>query len=829
MRKVFTTLLLATCLQGTLQAQIHSQSGDSAWKEAYRASAAKINDIQNTKLDVRFDYDKSYMYGKAWITFQPHFYPTDSLALDAKGMDVKKVALLNGGKEIPLKYTYEDSLQLHIQLDRTYTRSDKYTVYIEYTAKPDELKAQGSAAITDAKGLYFINPKGTDKNKPTQIWTQGETESNSVWFPTIDKPDQKTKIEIAMCVPSKYVTLSNGLLIHQHKNSDGTRTDTWKLDMPIAPYLVFMGVGDYAVVKDSYKGKEVAYYVEHAYKDVARKIFGNTPEMMGFFSKITGIDYVWPKYDQIVGRDYVSGAMENVTATLHQESAQQNARELTDGNSWENVIAHELFHHWFGDLVTAESWSNLTVNESFANYSEQLWQEYKYGKDAGDAQGYEEMQGYLRSRSANKDLVRFYYKDKEDMFDAVSYNKGGRVLNMLRHYVGDDAFFKSLNLYLNTHKFSTGEAHQLRLAFEEVTGQDLNWFWNQWYFGAGHPVLDISYVYDSSAHTMIVAIEQQQKTGQVFQLPIDIDIYSDGKKKRHSVWMRKQRQLYSFAVNAKPELVNVDGDKVLLAEKNDHKSLQAFIKQYSLGGNYIDRKEAIDYAADHLQETGAKDFLVGALKDPFYGIRRDILQQTNPKSYSPEDLKSVQTIAINDPNRTVRAAAIDVLAFTGDPVYKPLFLAAVNDSSYSVAGAALQGLAELDQKAAMELLPQVEKDAKGRLASIVQKLTILTKTDADFDEIYGDYTTLPMGQAKVSGLFDMISYMNNLKELEHFKKMTDAVVGVREKLAKMYPPFKDRINQALTTLLEKKTKAHGQAANQAIDQQQIDYLKSQIK
>jgi len=829
MRNLFIALLAAACMQAPIHAQIHKQSVDTSWKEQYRASFPKINDIQSTKLDVRFDYNKSYLYGKAWITLQPHFYPTDSLTLDAKGMNITSVSLVKGSRQFPLKYTYQDSLKLHIQLDRTYKGGEDYTVYIVYTAKPDEIKSHGSAAITDDKGLYFINPKGLEKDKPTQIWTQGETESNSVWFPTIDKPDQKTKIEIAMRVPSKYVTLSNGLLIQQQKNSDGTRTDTWKLDMPIAPYLVFMGVGDYAIVKDQYEGKEVAYYVEPAYKDVARRIFGNTPEMIGFFSRILGMDYVWPKYDQIVGRDYVSGAMENVTATLHQESAQQNARELTDGNRWEDVIAHELFHHWFGDLVTAESWSNLTVNESFANYSEQLWETYKYGKDAGDAQAYNELQGYLHSGSAHKDLVRFYYKDKEDMFDAVSYNKGGRVLNMLRHYVGDSAFFKSLNLYLNQHKFSTGEAHQLRLAFEQVTGQDLNWFWNQWYFGAGHPVLDISYVYDSSANKMIVAIEQQQKSGQVFQLPVDIDIYQGGQKKRHSVWMRHQRQLFSFAVNGRPELVNVDGDKILLAEKTDHKDLQAFIAQYKLGGNYVDRKEAIDYASDHLDEPGAKDFLISALNDPYYGIRKDILQQTNPNSYSAEDFKKIQQIAQNDANRTVRAAAVDVLAFTGDTAYKALFEAGIRDSSYSVAGASLQGLAKVDQAAAMQVLPEMEKDAKGRLASVVQKLTILTKSDADFDEIYKNFTDLPMGQEKVSGLFDMISYMNNLKDPDHFKKMTDAVVELREKIAAMYPPFKERINEALTQLLTKKTQAHAQASDQKADQAEIDYLKSKIK
>src|SRR6186713_1500192 len=383
------TGLLSACL---LWAQQSPEEKDEAWKKNYRASATKFNDLIDTRLDVKFDYAKSYLYGKAWITLKPHFYATDTLRLDAKGMDIHQVAIVKASGNVPLKYEY-DGMSLTIHLDRVYSNADKYIIYIDYTSKPNELKTQGSAAITDARGLYFINPKGEDKEKPIQIWTQGETEANSAWMPTIDKPNQKTTEEIYMTVPAKYVTLSNGLLVGQKNNKDGTRTDYWKMDLPHSPYLFFMGVGDFAIVKDKYKAMDVDYYVEKKYESVARKIFGNTPEMIGFYEKILGVPYQWPKYAQIVGRDYVSGAMENTTATLHQESAYQNARQLTDGNGWEETIAHELFHQWFGDLVTAESWSNLTLNESFANYSETLWDEYKYGKDAGASQNFSDMQG----------------------------------------------------------------------------------------------------------------------------------------------------------------------------------------------------------------------------------------------------------------------------------------------------------------------------------------------------------------------------------------------------------------------------------------------------
>lgn len=570
------------------------------------------------------------MYGKAWVTLKPHFYATDSLVLDAKGMDIHKLEMVNGNKMTPLKYEY-NGMVLNIKLDKFYKGGENYTIYIDYTSKPNELQVKGSAAISDARGLYFINPKGEDKQIPTQIWTQGETEATSVWCPTIDKPNQKTTQEIYMTVPGKYVTLSNGKLTSSKKNADGTRTDYWNMNLPHAPYLFFMGVGEYAVIKDAYKGKEVSYYVEKEYAPVARKIFGNTPEMMAFFSKITGVDYPWVKYAQITGRDYVSGAMENTTATIHQESAQQDARELVDGNKWESTIAHELFHHWFGDLVTAESWSNLSLNESFANYSETLWDEYKNGKDAGAAQNFSDMQGYLSSQSNSKDLVRFRYADKEDMFDAVSYNKGGRILHMLRNYLGDSAFFKGLNLYLTTHKFKSAEAHHLRLALEEVSGRDLNWYFNQWFFGSGHPKLDINYVYDDNAKNLSVLIKQTQNGNKIFKLPIAIDIYNGANKQRHNIWVEQAEHTFTFSYQSKPDLVNVDADKTLLCEKKDNKTLENYIHQYKYAGNYLDRREAIEACAKMQDEPKALELLKLALKDDFHGLRNYALGQIDLK------------------------------------------------------------------------------------------------------------------------------------------------------------------------------------------------------
>ena len=349
----------------------------------YREAETILTDLVHTKLEVNFNWTNSTMNGVATITAKPHFYSTDSLILDAKGMKINSVKLDGSA----LTYSYKDNY-LRIKLNKQYAKDQKYTVVIDYVAQPETVEAEGSSAISGAKGLYFINPTGEDKSKMPQIWTQGETEASSVWFPTIDSPNAKTTQEIYITVEDKFVTLSNGKLIQKTKHKNGTRTDYWKQDLPHAPYLFMFAVGEFKIVKDTYTKQngqkiDVNYYVEQEWEASAKAIFGETPAMISYFSKLLGVEFPWDKYHQIVVRDYISGAMENTGAVVFGDFVYKNDKELLDDND-QSIIAHELFHHWFGDLVTCESWANLPLNESFANYAEYLWNEYKYGKDVAD-------------------------------------------------------------------------------------------------------------------------------------------------------------------------------------------------------------------------------------------------------------------------------------------------------------------------------------------------------------------------------------------------------------------------------------------------------------
>lgn len=813
-------IMLLVGLFSTASAQMPRQRDDNnPALKIYRATPPKINDLINTRLDVRFDYKKCYLYGKEWVTLKPHMYATYTLRLDAKGMDIHNISMVKNGRIFPLKYVYQDSLSLAIQLDRVYHNNESYTIYIDYTSKPNELSHhKGSAAINDAKGLYFINPDGKDKNKPIQIWTQGETQASSAWFPTIDEPEQKTTDEISMTVPAKYVTLSNGRLASQKLNHDGTRTDTWKMDLPHSPYLFMMAVGDFKIYHDSWRGKPVDYYLEPKYAPYAKQIFGNTPEMIDFYSKLLGVDYPWNKYAQIVVRDYVSGAMENTSATLHGEQVQETARQMID--SYYNTdaaqidIAHELFHQWFGDYVTCESWSNITMNESFADFSEMLWAEHKYGKDMADAHSYDAMEKYfMLPGGKNKDLVRFHYIDKEDVFDAVTYEKGGRILNMLRNYLGDAAFFKGLNIYLKTNAFKNGEAQQLRLALEEASGLDLNWYFNQWYYGHGNPNLNITYKWDEGTKTETVYLAQTQD-GHPFILPFAVDVYAGGKKIRYKEWMRDKADTLTFLSSTKPDLVNVDGDKVLLAQKNDGKSLDEYVFQYFNAPLFLDRYEAITAAAANQSDRGAQKVMIAALKDKYYGLQIKAIRALDMSTAAIRDaaLPILISLAHNDVNTLVRAAAIASLGDMKLAGNMNLFKQSVNSRSYAVAGAALTAISKLDAAESVRLARSVEKDSGGPLAQAIMTIYAANGNSGEWQYMLQTFREAS-GRAKF-GLLDKFAGFT-----ERIDNPADAQQGIAEleKLGKSSKRLSRRVIDILNTIKEKREKMNDDASAQAAD------------
>lgn len=666
----------------------------------YRSSEPREHDLLHTRLEIQFDWENHHLLGKATLQLKPYFYPQSTLVLDAKGFDIHSINLVSDGAEEsrskPLNYQY-DSLIISIQLDKTYQRDEPYWVSIDYTAKPDEFTAGGSTAITSDKGLYFI-----DDPSP-QIWTQGETEAGSRWFPTIDIPSERSTQEMFITVDDRYVTLSNGTLVYSQVNESSsssdsvlTRTDYWKMDQPHAPYLFMVAVGEFAVVEDQWKDMPVNYYLDSAYAPYAKDIFGRTPQMLSFFSDKLGVTYPWPKYSQVIVRDFVSGAMENTTASVFYDALLVDDRELLD-DRWDGIIAHELFHHWFGDLVTCESWANLPLNESFATYGEYLWSEHYYGKDEAEYVRWEQLQNYLsEAEDKQVDLIRFHYADQEEMFDRHSYDKGSLVLHMLRNYVGDAAFFTALERYLTQHAYSSVEIHNLRMAFEEVTGQDLNWFFNQWFLSSGHPKFQVDHAYEHGTLTISVVQLQDLESTPLYQIPVSVDVWVNNTRRSYELWIDREEQEFQIELSATPQLVLFDSDASLLAEVNHDKSSQEWMYQFRNTDSFVQQLASLRSLVNDSTTTLGDTILHEALENDFWVIRRLAINALEDR-LTDEDTQKVNQLSFlaeKDEKSLVRADALNALASINPEQYRELFLASLQDSSYAVVGTAIAGYAQ---------------------------------------------------------------------------------------------------------------------------------------
>jgi aminopeptidase N len=744
----FLLLAVMVGLEGCKSSSGTVSDGDGVWdtlaveeqdfwmEEAvpYQAAATRSMDLLHMKLQLKFDWKSQQVIGMAQLLLTPYFYPQKTVVLDAQDFDLKSVAISKGSDYMEgLPYRY-DGQELEVYLPKELTPGDTVELVIDYVAFPEKNSGEGSAAITDTKGLYFIDPMDTIPGKPTMLWTQGETEHSSKWFPTIDRPNERLTHDIWLTVPDSLVSISNGRLIQQESLGNGLRKDHWKMDLPHAPYLVAIAVGDFAKVTASHGDLPLGYYVEKGFEKGAAKVFASTPQMIGYFEKTLGVPFPWQKYDQIVVRDFVSGAMENTTASIFMEELLLDEREALD-SEWDYIIAHELFHQWFGDLVTAESWSNLTLNEAFANYSEYLWNAHRYGQDQADLKLVVEKEGYFaEAETEPKELIRFNYADAEDLFDAHSYNKGGLVLHMLRRQLGDAAFFKGLNLYLIKHAFQAVEAHDLRLAMEQVSGQDLNGFFNQWFFAKGHPELKIEVDY-SKPENLLLRFSQVQDLNEfpVFQLPITVSWYEGAVRKTKTVQLNQAEQEIALENGNPISMVYVNEGQEIVMKGNQVMSNAQYLRQFKESQLGVARFAALDslVSREAAEELGV--VLPLTLEDSFAAIRERglslLLAGDEWKESLAELEEKIYRLAEEDTDNKVRSGALEVLAEWNPSGYRGTFTRLARDPSYLVAGAALMGLARVtDPAVELSWMETFERETNFRMSVGLAEYYLENKT-----------------------------------------------------------------------------------------------------
>ncbi len=676
--------------------------------------------IKHLRLDLRFDYDRRYVEGAATFTLSPMNDGLTHFELDIAEMMIKSVALTaverRGTGDLqsssrPFVGQFARRLEfetrpekLVIELDRPYERKEQLTIEIAYSCSP-------------RKGLFFVEPDESYPGKPRQIWSQGENEDAHWWFPCHDVTNQKMTTEMIATVQSSFFALSNGELIGvRENNGEGTRTYHWSQSQPHPAYLVTIVIGDYEALIDDYDGLPISYYV---YKDRVRegqRLFASTPRMIKFFEERFGYAYPYPKYAQVLVDDFMFGAMENTSASTFTDRCLLDDHAAID-LSYDDIVAHELAHQWWGDLVTCKDWSHIWLNESFATYSEYLWREHARGHDEARFALFQDFLTYLREdrMSHRRPIVLNRYRFSEDVMDRHAYEKGACALDLLRWAMGDDAFFRTLSHYLNKHEFGNAETNDFKVAIEEATGRNLHWFFDQWIHGAGHPELEIRYEWDREQGLLKLSLKQVQNLEEgtpVFSFPVEIEIVTvepdqvieTERRASYRVAVEKTEQDFYFPCESKPRMVLFDKGHRIPKVMSFEKSEQELIFQLTRAEDAMDRARAARELSVYKGEETVNALREVLLGDDFYGARMAAAVSLGEIASENSRTALIEAYRLSNDSRVRRACAWALGNFKDEETIAILGEALRGDESYYVAVAAARALANIGGDKAFDIL-----------------------------------------------------------------------------------------------------------------------------
>lgn len=746
-----------------------------------RTSADRIVDLVHTKLDIQVMWATQSITGTCELTLTPFGANLDSFEIHALGLYLHEVSLFAHSKHlmVPFRYRY-DAQSLWIVLPQPFKRFDTLTLQVQYTARTHDPFGAAPIPARDERGLYFINHDGALPYLPTQLWTQGETSHNRRWFPTIDHPNERCTQEVFITVEDKYRTLSNGQLVYSMLLESGKRRDYWRQSVPHAPYLCMLAVGPFAVVEEQANGFDISYWVDSAYKEHAKAIFGNTPAMIQLFEKLLGTPFPWEKYAQVVVHQFVSGAMENSSASVFMQDVQLTKRELLD-QDWDFIIAHELFHQWFGDLVTCESWSHLTLNEAMANYSEYLWAAYKEGAIAEVHNAFTQWELYLsESRSKQVPIVRFNYDKEASMFDNHTYAKGGLAVRYLHYLLGDEVFFESLKVYLQRHRLKSVEIHDLRLCFEEVSGKDLRLFFDQWFLTGGHPIIRSSFnVTESQGITLMVEQVQTEQGKATFEFDLPVYIKENGRISFYLKKISENKQALKFSLHTQPDWIMLDPDKRVPAEIIQDFSDEQLWSIYSTLDQPGARIECIRRASQlKTSSTWSKKLLAASLKDPYWYIREQALVSLEARHHAGDPMfpELFENLVQKDPKSVVRMEALVALYKIRPEKAAAMAVYALEDSSYQVMAEALQILLATHPSKSYQWVNRFLNEPNSRIVSILAEHISTVGTAGQFNW----YVQNAYGTSDSYVQFVLISQLGKYVST-HTPELTDDCIGFLRK------------------------------------------------
>lgn len=737
---------------------------------------SKDYDLSHSKVVLRFDLDQKKVIGDVTHTVSPVREGVDKIAFDSVGLQIESVKV----NKSEAKFSTTDS-KLIVDLPKAGKIAEKYEIEIKYEGKP-------------TKGLYFILPDKDYPNRPKQVWTQGESEDTRYYLPTYDYPNDRLTTETVVTVPADWLTVANGKLISTADDGNGMKTWTWRESVPSSTYLFTVVAGEFVEVKDHWRNTPVTYYAPKDRGDRLVPNYSRTPQMIDLFSRTLGVDYPWEKYAQSMVDDFVAGGMENSSATTNMAGSLRNPKLVPEYPTDEDgLISHELGHQWFGDLVTTKDWADIWLNEGFATFMETVWTEAHYGKDEADFERWRTGRNWFQQRNLYAEpIVRYDFNDTSE-FNGNAYDKGGWVLYMLRHQLGEQAFYAGLKHYLEVNRGKNVVTADLIKAIEETTHTDVDEFFNQWVYGAGAPKLEVNYTYDAAKKQVAMTVKQTQKVeGRVglFRVPADVEITNGSGPKLYPIVVSKAEETFAFPSESAPQMVLFDkGNQILksMEFKKDKKELFYQLKNATEVADRADAAAALgklkgdDEAAAALaqalrgdkstgvQQTAAEALgemnspaaakqLLDALdetKEP--EVRAAIVQALGTFKDSPELTAKLESIAKDDPSYRARAAALAAIGRMKTPQAYEILTAAVNGDSPDgfLRNAALRAFGPLGDDKAVPLLREWAapgKDITSRQAAI-NSLARLQKDNKEITNQIASYLNESRFPVRIAAIF----------------------------------------------------------------------------
>jgi aminopeptidase N len=562
-------------------------------------------DISHLALDVTPDFKGRTVSGTATWTFKPIAKPLTELKLDA--VDVT-VASVTSTRNVSAYQATAD--KIIITFVEPIPAGTEASVTIRYSAAP-------------TRGLYFRTPELGFKPEDMHIWTQGEPDEARHWYPCYDYPNEKFTCEVTCHVPEGIVALSNGKKVSETKDNNGLVAVRWVQDKPMVNYLVALVAGKLKSIEDKHGNIPMRFWTPATEIAYAQNSFRETKPCMEFFEKEIGVPYPWDKYDQVCIQDYHWGGMENTSLTTLNINT-LFPPEFENVRTSQGLVAHELAHQWFGDLVTCKDWTHVWLNEGFATFYDLLYTEHKDGKDEFFYRLFEGQKPLLAQTNAAKSIVWRKYNNPTEQFDGFAYGKGSYVLHMLRQQLGPELFRQSIKTYVERHKFGNVVTDDLRAVVEEISGRSFDQFFDQWVYHTGFPTLDVDYAWDEKTKLAKISVRQTQpmsETVALFNFPLPLRFKTKSGVVERTVQVTQKSEDFYVPLNQQPEIVRVDPTLGVLAKINYRPTTPMLHAMLADKSDVVGRFIACEQLAERKDAASITKLKEALNSDPYWGVR----------------------------------------------------------------------------------------------------------------------------------------------------------------------------------------------------------------